>query len=97
MNWQAPPPKAVECNITNKHHTVFYTGRTDDIKRRRDQHEGKWKQAFTKKYNISKLVYFEEVSSKDAAILTERRVKKLSRANKIKLIGKLNPQWNSLL
>ena len=83
--------------ITNKHHTVFYTGRTDDIKRRRDQHEGKWKQAFTKKYNISKLVYFEEVSSKDAAILTERRVKKLSRNNKIKLIEKLNPQWNSLL
>ncbi|MBI3018058.1 MAG: GIY-YIG nuclease family protein [Deltaproteobacteria bacterium] len=83
--------------ITNRHHTVFYTGRTDDIKRRRDQHEGKWKQAFTKKYNISKLVYFEEIPTQDEAILTERRIKKLSRNNKIKLIEKLNPQWHSLL
>ena len=83
--------------ITNQHHTVFYTGRTDDIKRRKAQHKGKWKQAFTKKYNISKLVYFEEALTKDASVLAEKRIKKLSRKNKIKFIERLNPQWDPML
>ena len=83
--------------VTNNHHTVFYTGRTDDLKRRRNQHEGKWKKAFTKKYNISKLVYYIECDSMDESVSTERCIKKLSRKNKIRLVEHMNPEWNSLL
>ncbi|MBI2026880.1 MAG: GIY-YIG nuclease family protein [Deltaproteobacteria bacterium] len=83
--------------ITNTHHTVFYTGRTDDIKRRRDQHKGQWKEAFTKKYNISKLVYYFQCDSVDSSVSIEKRIKKLSRKNKIRLIENMNPQWSSLL
>ena len=46
--------------LTNKNHTVLYTGFTDDNERRVYEHKNKILKGFTSKYNIDKLVYFEE-------------------------------------
>ena len=45
--------------MTNKHNKVLYTGITNDLKRRVYQHKEKLVNGFTKKYNITKLVYYE--------------------------------------
>lgn len=44
--------------LTNKLHTVFYTGITNDLNRRIYEHRNKLVDGFTKKYNITKLLYF---------------------------------------
>ena len=45
--------------VTNKNNTVLYTGVTNNLKRRIYEHKAKLVERFTKKYNISKLVYYE--------------------------------------
>lgn len=48
--------------LTNKHHTVLYTGVTSDLKKRIWQHQNKeFKSSFTSKYNCDKLVYYENL------------------------------------
>jgi len=51
---------------------------------------------FAKKYDIDKLVYFEQHQTMGAAILRERQLKKWNREWKIKLIRKVNPDWEDL-
>ena len=51
---------------------------------------------FSARYNLDKLVYFEEYKSKDEATLRENQMKKWNREWKIALIEKSNPQWNDL-
>lgn len=45
--------------MTNKNNTVLYTGVTNDLKRRIYEHKEKLIKGFTKKYNITRLVYYE--------------------------------------
>ena len=61
--------------MTNKHNTVLYTGVTNNLHRRVLEHRNGEGSAFTKKYNIMKLVYFECGSSIDEAILREKQIK----------------------
>ncbi len=82
--------------LTNDRHTVFYTGITNDIVRRVHEHKEKMIEGFTKQYNVSKLVYFEEHHRVDDAIRREKRLKKWDRAWKIELIEKDNPEWSDL-
>ena len=83
--------------ITNKHHTVFYTGVTADILSRAIEHRGKYfASSFTARYNLDKLVYMEHLPSIEEAIDREKQVKKYSRAKKLMLIEKLNPEWRDL-
>ena len=71
---------------------ALYTGVTNDLIRRVGEHkEGKGSE-FTSKYKCHKLVYYEEFGLIDQAIVREKVIKKLSRANKEKLIDKLNPE-----
>jgi putative endonuclease len=51
---------------------------------------------FTARYNLSRLVYFEELESNQEAILRERRMKKWNRSWKIELIENQNPNWEDL-
>jgi putative endonuclease len=51
---------------------------------------------FTKKYNLNKLIYFEQTNDINSAILREKRLKKWNRAWKIQLIETLNPEWKDL-
>lgn len=82
--------------MTNDHNTVVYTGVTNDLERRVNEHKSGTIEGFTKQYNIKKLVYFEEYTQVKDAIAREKVVKKLSRANKNKLIAANNPDWRDL-
>jgi len=83
--------------LTNKNHTVLYTGVTSDLGKRLYEHRnGLYKDSFTSRYNVTKLVYFEEFLSIEDAIYREKQIKAGSRQKKLDLINKLNPDWNDL-
>jgi len=83
--------------LTNKNNTVLYIGVTSDLQKRIGQHRnGVFKNAFTSKYNIHKLVYFEEYDSIESAIAREKQLKAGSRQKKIDLINNKNPHWEEL-
>jgi len=82
--------------LTNKRHTVLYTGVTNDLKRRVYEHREKLIPGFTKKYNVCKLVYYEITESVESAILREKQIKGGSRQKKLDLIGDMNAQWRDL-
>ena len=75
---------------------MLYIGVTNDLQRRLYEHKNKLIDGFTKKYNISKLVYFEEYADIEEAIGREKQLKSWIRAKKDKLIEKENPKWEEL-
>jgi len=83
--------------LTNKNHTVLYTGVTSNLSDRLYEHStGKYKTSFTSKYNVKDLVYFEEFLSIEDAINREKQIKAGSRQKKEDLINQLNPEWIDL-
>jgi putative endonuclease len=82
--------------LTNRHHTVLYTGVTNDLRTRVYEHKEKIVKGFTNKYNVDKLVYFEHFTHIDDAIAREKQIKAGSRKKKIELINSLNPEWIDL-
>lgn len=82
---------------TNYHHTVLYTGVATNLSLRLQQHKtGSFKSAFTTKYNVTQLVYYEYFENIEDAIRREKQIKAGSRNQKIALINKLNPEWRDL-
>ena len=81
--------------MTNRSKTL-YTGVTNDLIRRVYEHKNKMVEGFTKKYNITKLLYFEETSDVQSAIAREKQIKGWLRSKKIALIESQNPQWEDL-
>ncbi|PWS29039.1 excinuclease ABC subunit C [Pedobacter yonginense] len=83
--------------MTNAHHTTLYTGVTSNLRVRIKQHKDKvYRNSFTYKYNIEKLVYFNFFPSIQEAISEEKRIKGGSRLKKLKLINDQNPEWIDL-
>lgn len=83
--------------MTNKYHTVFYTGVKAFLKGRVEEHKGRINpKSFTSRYNINKLVYFEHFHSIEEAIEREKQIKKYSRIKKLALIEDLNADWKDL-
>ena len=83
--------------LTNKTHTVLYTGVTSDLIRRIYEHKQHMDQnSFTAKYNVTKLIYFEETSDVKAAIEREKQIKRWKREKKLELVVKFNPRWIDL-
>jgi len=82
--------------MTNKVHTVLYTGITNNIVNRNYQHKNKLVEGFTKKYNVTKLVYYKEFGTALEAIAEEKRIKGWTRQKKINLINSINPEWKDL-
>ena len=82
--------------ITNKTNSVLYTGVTNNLIRRIYEHKNKMVEGFTKKYNVSKLVYFEESQNVKSAIQREKSIKNLLRVKKEELINSINPEWKDL-
>ena len=74
----------------------MYVGITSDLHRRVLEHKTHEIRGFTWKYNVDRLVYFEQFDSPDAAIQREKRIKRWRRAWKVELIGKDNPEWRDL-
>jgi putative endonuclease len=75
---------------------VLYVGVTDDLASRVMQHKSKLIPGFTRKYNVTKLAWFEAHSSVRAAISKEKMIKAWRRLKKVKLIEELNPTWKDL-
>ena len=82
--------------MSNKHHTALYTGVTNELKRRVYEHKQKMADGFTRKYNITKLVYYEVYKDPINAISREKQIKGGSRQKKIELINSTNRHWADL-
>lgn len=75
---------------------TLYTGVTSDIVRRIYEHREGLVPGFTLRYNVKRLVYFEQHDSIMAALQREKNIKHWSREWKIDLIVSLNPEWRDL-
>ncbi len=82
--------------LSNKTHTVFYTGVTNNLTRRVYEHKSKTIIGFTQRYNINKLLYFEAHSDIRVALNREKQIKDYRREKKFKLINELNAEWKDL-
>lgn len=74
----------------------MYVGVTNDLERRISEHKSHLVSGFTKRYNVSKLVYFEQSASIESAILREKEIKGWRREKKNALVETMNPQWQEL-
>lgn len=91
--------------MASKHYYVYimsnrskttYTGVTNNLERRVYQHKSKQIQGFTAKYNLTRLVYYEETTDVLSAISREKTIKGWLRAKKVALIESINPTWKDL-
>ncbi len=82
--------------MTNKNNSVLYTGVTGNLFRRVSEHKNRLVAGFTSKYNVTKLVYYEEHETMPEAIAREKQIKGGSRQKKLNLIISKNPEWKDL-
>ena len=83
--------------LTGKKNSVLYTGVTSTLKDRILQHKArKHPDSFSARYNLNKLVYYEELDTIGDAIKREKQIKGGSRKDKIELINRMNPEWRDL-
>jgi putative endonuclease len=82
--------------VTNKKRGIPYTGITNDLIMRTWLHKKKVIKGFTSRYNLDKLVWFEEFEWVHDAIAREKEIKGWSRQKKIDLIESFNPDWRDL-
>ncbi|PIR73268.1 MAG: GIY-YIG nuclease [Candidatus Moranbacteria bacterium CG10_big_fil_rev_8_21_14_0_10_35_21] len=81
---------------TNKNNTTLYIGVTNNLPRRMYEHKNKITKGFTAKYNVNKLVYFEQTENILSAIQREKQLKNWHREWKINLINSINPKLEDL-
>jgi putative endonuclease len=82
--------------IMNSPSGTLYTGMTSNLKRRVYEHKQKLREGFTKKYNVTRLAYYEETGDVQTALAREKEIKKWRRSKKIALIKSVNPKWQDL-
>ena len=83
--------------LTNKNNSVLYTGVTSNLKERIEQHKHKkHPDSFSARYNLNKLVYYEQFDTIGEAIAEEKIIKGGSRKRKLNLINSTNPGWSDL-
>ena len=81
--------------LTNASRTL-YVGVTNDLERRVAEHRSKLIDGFTKRYNLTKLVFAEECGEIEDALAREKQIKGWRRSKKFDLITSLNPTWEDL-
>ncbi|OGO66205.1 MAG: hypothetical protein A2030_01900 [Chloroflexi bacterium RBG_19FT_COMBO_50_10] len=82
--------------LTDEQHSLLYTGRTGNLKRRVAQHRTGNGGVFTRRKNLIKLVYYELVEDSPAAKLREKQLKRFSKKQRLSLIKGMNPEWCDL-
>jgi len=82
--------------LSNWNNKVLYIGVTNNLERRIYEHKNKLIEGFTEKYNVNKLVYFEEAIDVNCAIRREKQLKGWRREKKNELIESVNPKWEDL-
>jgi putative endonuclease len=74
----------------------MYVGVTNDLKRRLYEHKNKLVEGFSERYNLNKLVYFEETQDVHTAITREKEIKTWRREKKNQLVNQINQEWQDL-
>ncbi len=82
--------------LTSKRNGTLYVGVTNDLLRRVAEHKAHLVPGFTKRYDVTNLVWFETHKSVEAAITREKQIKEWKRAWKIELFRESNPRWDDL-
>ena len=82
--------------LTSKKNGTLYVGVTSDLVKRIHEHREDLAAGFTQRYNVHRLVYFEEAPDILSAITREKQIKKWNRKWKLELIEKDNPEWQDL-
>ncbi|MBL7887492.1 MAG: GIY-YIG nuclease family protein [Flavobacterium sp.] len=83
--------------VTNNNNTTLYIGVTSNLPKRIVEHkEKRYEDSFSARYNLCKLVYYEQFESIVDAIAREKQLKAGSRAKKLKLINDFNSEWKDL-
>ena len=82
--------------LASQRNGTLYVGVTSDLIKRSWEHKNKLVQGFTEKYDVNKLVYYEQCMSAEDALRREKRLKKYNRKWKLDLIEKVNPEWKDL-
>lgn len=82
--------------MTNEWNTTFYIGISGELIDRVRQHKEKLIEGFTKRYNLTKLVYYECGDDAEGAITREKEIKKWRREKKTALIIRQNPDFKDL-
>ena len=84
--------------LANATNTTIYTGVTNDLFRRMEEHRSHADiGSFTARYDVTKLVYFEQTEDVHSAIAREKQIKGWNRKRKNKLVETQNPHWRDLL
>jgi len=82
--------------MANSRRTTLYIGVTNNLERRVYEHKTRMIEGFSSQYNCTDLMYFEECSNIEAAIMREKQIKKWRRSKKVALIRLLNPEIRDL-
>lgn len=82
--------------LTTKNNKMLYIGVTNNLERRIEEHKQKLIPGYTEKYNLNKLVYYQEFSDINDAIAAEKKIKGWLRIKKDNLITSFNPKWDDL-
>ena len=82
--------------FVNWNNKVIYVGMTSDLQKRIYEHKHKLVKGFTEKYNVNKLVYYEETTDVHTALAREKEIKKWRREKKDNLVKTMNPRWRDL-
>jgi putative endonuclease len=82
--------------MASKRDGTLYTGVTANLPRRAFEHRQGAIEGFSKRYACKSLVWYERYERMDQAIAREKQIKRGSRARKLALIERLNPDWRDL-
>lgn len=82
--------------LANESRKVLYTGISNNLKRRLEEHRNGLNKGFTYRYNVHYLMYYEKYYKAIPAIKREKQIKKWYRKRKDTLIEKMNPEWKDL-
>ena len=82
--------------MASKPRGVIYIGATMDYWKRGQEHRMKMLNSFTKRYNVTRLVWLERHNTAEEAFAMEKKLKNLPRSKKIEIIENINPEWNDL-
>ncbi len=82
--------------MSNRDRVVLYTGVTNGLESRLWFHSKARAPSFTKRYTVTRLVYYENFDDPREAIAREKEIKGWRREKKNALVRTLNPKWEDL-
>ncbi|MDP3948161.1 MAG: GIY-YIG nuclease family protein [bacterium] len=88
--------KVMYVYIMANNRPTLYTGITNNLVKRVYEHKQELVKGFTKKYHLHKLVYYENIEGEIEAIIREKQIKDMNRADKLKMIREINPELKDL-